>query len=110
YMSPEQVGGEPLGQASDQFALGVTLVEMVTGARPFDGDGPMETMDKIRAAAPVTLSGIPDDVAAIVERCLARDPRARFADAEALRRALAEARRARPAAGPRELAAWVGGQ
>lgn len=90
YMSPEQVSGRPLTGASDQFALGVTLFQMLTGYRPFDGETPMETMDRIRDAAPPRLDGLAADVKAVVLRCLAKAPADRFGDATALARALAK--------------------
>ncbi len=107
YMSPEQLTGEPLGPASDQFGLGVMLAELLTGTRPFDGEGPLETMDRIREAVPPALAGLPADLAAIVRRALERSPADRFESAEALCRALAEARRVRtPVAAP-DLAGYV---
>jgi serine/threonine-protein kinase len=109
YMSPEQVASERLGPASDQFALGVTLFELATGRRPYEGDTPLATMELVRAAAPVELTGIPEDVASIVRRCLARAPADRFAAADELEAALAETRRARPTASARALSAWVTG-
>src|SRR4029078_10401450 len=47
YMSPEQVAGEPLGPASDLFSFGILLHELLAGTRPFDGDTPHETMQRI---------------------------------------------------------------
>ncbi|MGC4117438.1 MAG: serine/threonine-protein kinase [Myxococcales bacterium] len=88
YMSPEQVSGRALTGASDQFALGITLFQMLTGQRPFDGETPMETMDRIREAAPPRLDGVEADVKAIVLRCLAKAPADRFPDATALARAV----------------------
>jgi serine/threonine protein kinase len=105
YMSPEQVGGEPLTPASDQFSLGVLLYELCAGRRPFDGEGPHDTMERIRAAAPPDVRQIAAPAAIL--RCLAREPSARFSSAEELRRALAEARRALPAAGEPDLARWA---
>jgi serine/threonine-protein kinase len=110
YMSPEQVLGEPLGARSDQFGLGVTLMELLVGRRPYDGATVHETMDLIQRAAPPDLTGLDEDLAAIVATCLRRAPADRHADAETLRRALAAARRLRPEAGPAELAAWVRGE
>jgi serine/threonine-protein kinase len=107
YMSPEQVAGETLGPSSDQFALGVTLVEMLRGRRPYDGETPLETMDKIRAAAPPALDELDEDLRALALRCLQRAPAERFAGAEALREAIAAARRARPPAGPEDMRRWI---
>ncbi len=107
YLSPEQVDGAPLDGASDQFALGVLLVELVTGARPFDGATAVETMDRIRAASDPRLHGLAPDLVQLATRCLAVDPRQRWADVAALRDALRVARRARPAVGAPELSRWV---
>ena len=104
YMSPEQVGGEPLTAASDQFSLGILLYELFCGQRPFDGEGPHDTMERIRRADPPDVSSLP--ARELILRCLAREPLARFATAEQLRRALSEARRSFPAVGEPDLASW----
>lgn len=96
YMSPEQVTGGAIEAASDQFGLGVTLCELITGSRPFDGQGPLDTMERIRAAERPDLAAVPDDVRAIVMRLLAKDPSARFESAAAVCNAIAEVRRQRP--------------
>jgi eukaryotic-like serine/threonine-protein kinase len=97
YMSPEQIAGEPLGRASDQFGFGVMLVELLTGGRPFDGPSPVETMENIKRAVAPDVSSLDRDLAAISLRCLAREPRDRFASAGDLRAALTDARsRRRP--------------
>lgn len=107
YMSPEQVSGRPLAASSDQFALAVTLVELLTGARPFDADTPLETMDRVREASPPSLPGVPEDLRVLLLRALQRDPAGRFPSCEALREAIAAARRTRePVAAP-DLAKWV---
>jgi serine/threonine protein kinase len=106
YMSPEQVGGEPLSAASDQFALGILLYELLAGQRPFDGEGPHDTMERIRRADPPDAAPLPEPLRAPLLRCLARAPAARFPSAEALRRALAEARAALPPVGEPDLARW----
>ncbi|MCA9613742.1 MAG: serine/threonine protein kinase [Myxococcales bacterium] len=106
YMSPEQVAGRALGPASDQFGLGVAMVELLTGARPFDGESPVETMDRIREAATPVFLDWPPDLEGIARRCLARAPEDRFATTAALREALAEARRER-FAHDGHLARWV---
>jgi serine/threonine-protein kinase len=107
YMSPEQVARAPIGAASDQFAAGVMLYELLAGRRPYEGDSPLATTDLILAAAPPEVSGLPAALAPIVLCCLARDPAARFRDAAALHAALVAAGRTLPPAGPLELAAWV---
>jgi serine/threonine-protein kinase len=107
YMSPEQVSGRPLTAASDQFALGVTLVELLTGARPFDGATPLETMDKVREAAPPALDAVAEDLRPLLLKALQKDSAARFASSEALRQALVAARLRRPPVAPPDLASWV---
>ena len=106
YMSPEQVNGEALTAASDQFGLGVMLYELVCGRRPFDGDTVLATMENIRRAEP-DLDAVPADVRGVLARCLAARPEARYPSAEALRSAIAAVRRDLPAAALPDLAAWV---
>ena len=65
YMSPEQVEGRSLGPRSDQFGFGVMLVELLTGRRPFDGDTPERTLERIRACATPALPDVDEDLAAI---------------------------------------------
>lgn len=105
YMSPEQVLGRPLGPASDQFSLGIVLVELWTGQRPFEGVNAMQTMEQIQAAEPPALP--PSALSTIALRCLARDPAARFEDMRAVWRALGAALRALPLAGPPDVADWL---
>lgn len=107
YMSPEQVEKAPLGPASDQFGLGVMLYELSTGARPYDGETPLLTLDRIREAAPPDVRALAPDVAAIVLRCLRRAAADRFPSTEAALLAITEARRARPAVTALDLARWV---
>lgn len=87
YMSPEALAGEPLTPASDQFGLAVTLVELITGERPFAGDTPYAIMEAMRAGAP-RLAGLSAELELVVRRALAPDPRDRYSDAEEFRVAL----------------------
>ena len=105
YMAPEQLAGEPVTAAADQFGLGVTLVELITGRRPFVGETPWALLEVIRGAP--ALEGLAPDVRAIAARALAPAAGERFASVDELRRAVAEARRGREPAGPVELAAWL---
>lgn len=105
YMAPEQIDGATLSPRTDQFGLGVTLVELLCGYRPFDGDSPLETMDRIREARPPPLVELDPPLRALVLRCLARDPSQRFPDAGPLRAAILAL--GKPVAGPEEVADWV---
>ncbi|MCP4401628.1 MAG: serine/threonine protein kinase [bacterium] len=80
YMSPEQVRGEGLSAASDIYAVGVVLYEMLTGSPPFiRGDIAYHHLH----SQPKT-PNISADLDEIVLRCLEKDPQARFQSAEAL--------------------------
>src|SRR5262249_48087194 len=59
YLSPEQIAGETVSAKSDQFALGVMMVELVRGRRPFDAATAVETMDRIRAANDPRIDALP---------------------------------------------------
>lgn len=108
YMSPEQVAGEPLDARSDQFGVGVMLVELLTGVRPFDGRGPADVLENIREAAPPDLSAVPGSLVPVLTRCFAARPAERFPDALALRDALLEAFPDAARIGPPEVSRWVG--
>lgn len=94
YMSPEQCRGEPLDPRSDVYALGCLLFAMVTGEPPFVGD-PRQVVWQQLNEAPKSLREraprqfIPDELEAIVARCLAKLPSQRFADTRELAAELA---------------------
>jgi TolB-like protein len=82
YMSPEQVQGKAVDRRTDIFSLGVILYEMATGRRPFQSDSAAGLMSAILRDAPPPPSslraGLPDALRHVIERCLAKDPAARF--------------------------------
>ncbi len=113
YMAPEQAEGIPdgIGPPADIWALGAMLYEAFCGRPPFEAGSPIETLARIltedpeppRAVDPT----IPEEVEAVILRCLRKDPRARFASAGALAEALGrlgEARSPRPATGSGSVA------
>lgn len=90
YLSPEQTRGEPLSAASDLWAVGVMLHELVVGYHPFRADGASE--DQVMAAIRSARLAIPEYVdkplAAIIARALAPDLRSRYRSAGELAGAL----------------------
>nr|WP_255710541.1 MULTISPECIES: Stk1 family PASTA domain-containing Ser/Thr kinase [unclassified Corynebacterium] len=84
YLSPEQVRGENLTQASDVYSAGILLFELLTGRTPFKGGAPIETaMARINrpVPAPSTLMpDIPPKIDELVLRACHRDPTQRFVD------------------------------
>ena len=94
YMSPEAVRGEGPDHRTDIFSLGCVLYEMLTRRRPFVGDTPAETMAAILRDQPSELIAgdchMPPRVAAVVRRCLEKNPDQRFHSARDLAFALRE--------------------
>jgi serine/threonine protein kinase len=99
YLAPEQIQGQPQDARSDQFALGIVLYQMLTGARPFDGSSLGAVCAQILNAAPEPPSrrnqGVPRELDSIVARCLAKNPADRFASCDELASALYPLARAR---------------
>lgn len=106
YMAPEQLEGEPVSHATDQYALAVMLAELITGERVFAGETPRQIMDAIHGRA-ANLDGLGRDLAAIVSMATAIDPAERFASVFEMRRSLEGCRRMRPHADAGDLATWV---
>jgi hypothetical protein len=92
YCSPEQVALEELDERSDIYTLGLVIFEMATGRRPFEADTVAEILAMQRSAPPPDPTafspGSPGELAAIILRCLAKDPADRIANAKDLEEAL----------------------
>jgi serine/threonine protein kinase len=82
YMSPEQIRSERIDDRSDIYSLGVTLYEMISGQPPYQADSamslmmmvindPLPDLRKLRA-------GVPDQLLAVVNKALAKEPTDRF--------------------------------
>lgn len=95
YMSPEQARGDDVGRASDIYALGVVVYEMLVGQLPFSADTPLAVLLKHMNDAPPkphTVSPqLPMAVDLVLERALAKQPHERFATASEFAAALERA-------------------
>jgi serine/threonine-protein kinase len=93
YMSPEQIQGVTAPDArSDLYSVGVSLYELVTGKRPFDGDSQFAIMSAHLAGTPVPPVTVdprlPQLLNDVILMSVAKDAGARFQTAGALRNAL----------------------
>jgi cephalosporin-C deacetylase-like acetyl esterase len=85
YMSPEQAENRPLDARSDLFSLGSVLYEMLAGERPFRGRSRISILAAVLRDSPPSprtrRPQVPQELARIVLRCLAKDRDARYATA-----------------------------
>src|SRR5436190_6679370 len=96
YMAPEQARGDELSPATDTYATGVMLYELLSGQLPWIGaESAAELLRQRLDQDPIPLGNVaarvPETVAAVVMRSLQREPEARFAQAEDFGVALGEA-------------------
>lgn len=90
YMSPEQASGEAecVGPATDIYALGAILYELLTGRPPFRGSTAIQTLTMVINRHPVPPRQLNDDIPRDIEtvclKCLSKDPEDRYASAAEL--------------------------
>jgi eukaryotic-like serine/threonine-protein kinase len=85
YMSPEQAGGDAIDHRTDLFALGTVMWELLTNERLFVAETEPETLGRVTACEVPDIrerAAVPEGVAALVTRALARKPEDRFATAQ----------------------------
>lgn len=80
YLAPERIRGEGATSSSDLFAAGVISVELLLGRRLFEGDGPEETLDRIRRfdARTLPLPGVSPELAGVLRKSVAALPADRY--------------------------------
>jgi serine/threonine-protein kinase len=92
YFAPEQATGSPPSPATDVYALGVVLFEMLTGHLPFEADDMMVLAEMHRAAPPPSpreyVPDLPEALEQIVLKVLSKEPSARYRTADQLGRVL----------------------
>ncbi len=82
YMAPEQAEGKEVDHRCDQYAFGLVLYDLLTGGRPVTTSAMADLIARVQKPIPPLRSidpGVPEPLAQIVDRCLQRDPAARYA-------------------------------
>ncbi|MEP6994913.1 MAG: protein kinase [Acidobacteriota bacterium] len=92
YMSPEQVSGDPVDLRTDVFSFGVVAYEFFSSRKPFDDPNLFRLLEMIVKEDPEPIRrlapGIPDAMAAVIERAMRKAPSERFGSMKELRLAL----------------------
>lgn len=97
YISPEQAKGDVTDAKADIYSVGVMMYEMLSGRLPFDSDSPVSIAIKQIADTATPLRqvnpNVPEGLAAITARAMAKDPRSRYPSAREMLADLEEFRR-----------------
>ena len=94
YMSPEQVTAGEVDGRSDLYSLGVVAFETLAGRLPFEGPAPVVIVAHATKPAPLLASLAPHlspQLCAVIDRCLRKEPSARYEGGDALAAALTDA-------------------
>jgi len=103
YMSPEQCRGETVDARSDVFSLGTVLYELLSGTRAFIGRNATEITYQLLTKEPPDLrrvAGVPENLGRVLRMAMAKTRDSRYASAQQMADALAEAMRDPDAADP----------
>ncbi len=96
YLSPEQAQGHAVGPTSDLYAIGIILYELLTGRLPFEGESAVSIALKQVSEPPLPpsqiVAGISPELEYVNLTALAKDPAARYQDADQFMAALEQAR------------------
>jgi serine/threonine-protein kinase len=86
FMAPEQARGDAaaLDRRTDVYGLGATAFAILSGHPPFEGPSSLDVLIKVTEQEPPPLTGVPEDLATIVTKCLQKDPAQRYESARAL--------------------------
>jgi serine/threonine protein kinase len=82
YLAPERVRGLAEDRRTDIYSLGVLLYEQATGRRPFEGDEATVAARIVEGCPPASVADLPEELARIVLKAMAREPDHRYATAE----------------------------
>ncbi len=93
YMSPEQAAGDrDIDGRSDLYSLGVVGYQMLSGRLPFEGESVRDVLVQHVTKEPVPISvlepALPEDLARVIDQCMAKDSDERMSDGEAVHTAL----------------------
>jgi hypothetical protein len=83
YRAPEHVTGETLTRSTDLFCVGILLYEMLSGRPLFLGKTLMETVQRVERGDLGPMSAVPANLQPVLRRCMAIEPRDRYADVAA---------------------------